>query len=87
MPKPIKLQRHKHAVNVASELPFIDNPYDMLKSKHLKAKIKQCIVNLEKSFVEDDAKLFTAYCIATYTFASKHPPIRSDKRPVYTNAN
>ena len=46
----------------------MDDPCNMLKSKQLKAKIKDCIVNLKRSFDEDDAKLLTAYCTAQIVY-------------------
>ena len=89
MAKHIKLQRHKHAVKVASELPSMDDPCNMLKSKELKAKIKDCIANLERAFAEDDAKLLTAYCTAqiVYRNSQRSGVIENVKVEEYLNKN
>ena len=68
MAKQIKMQRHKHAIEVANELPSMHDPSTMLKSNKLKEKIKHSIRNLETSFNEDDAKLLTAYCTGQILF-------------------
>ena len=87
MAKQIKLQRHKHAVKVASELPCMDDPYNMLKSKELREKIKECITNLEQSFTEDAAKLLTAYCTAhiVYRNSQRSGVIENIKVEEYLN--
>ena len=45
MAKQIKMQQHKHAIEVENELPCMHDPSTMLKSKKLKEKIKHSIRN------------------------------------------
>ena len=68
MSNQIKLQRHRHALKMASKLPLIDDPYDMLKCKPLKSKVKQAVLCLQRSYEQSAANLLTAYCAAHILF-------------------
>ena len=72
MAKPIKLQRQKHALRMANELATMSDPYDMLRSKLLKQKIKESITNLKRGYAKNDAKLLTAYTAAHALYKNSH---------------
>ena len=57
---------------MANELATMDDPYDMLRSKSLKAKVKESIMKLKKEYGKDDAKLLTAYSAAQALYKNSH---------------
>ena len=74
MAKPIKLQHQKHTQKMASKLPYIEEPHELIKGKKMRKKIEECIKHLKISYNENDAKLLTAYCASQIIYQNSQWP-------------